>query len=1641
MTLFDRYLPEILTPVALYGTVVPCPLTVDLSLAGTFIGGLSKTYDGTDAAYPVFSDLIVNNAPAGFPAFSDFSVSYRNALYAQSDVGNDVDVTISGVTLTGLTASAQTFLANYTLENINTKGEITPKTLEVYTKSLRVYERQMPSIRSNAESDADLRKKLYFNEENAGNEVSSIPFSATTEGSYVLRIDLLTENYVLPAPGYVLIPMEVTATEKARQRIAFPDIDLSSGTEFSLLLNSFFSITVQSVNETSRLDTGLPVACVVNDPDGILIANGNVWTAAKLGTVTFTFTQPGNNYYYAADPVTLIFDVIGQGVTATAPSGGLYYGGKPLPVLTTNILRYKGSALSGNLVPSDESLKAGTNDYTYYFTSDPIVGSRQIDFSIQPSETYYVENGENYERYSGIYSPYEKYYRPSYREATVTPDATIPAATYYENAYVVTSDTVFISGKRYYRAGYETDTNITPSDVIPADIYYEKTEGVFFPTADALFMANKAYYLSSYQPAAVTPGENVTGNYYEFDEENDRYLLTEDTVFGSKTYYVLTYEQAVVESGSNIPSGSSYYERTQDVYALTEDTVFLPSKEYYRIVYSLADVEPDTSISGVFYEIDETVFRLTYDIVFASEKKYYAIEYIPVYFISAGDIADAELYREKSDGDELLPITPGDAFIAGKSYVLATWSEASVIVGDQISENTYFEKNPVDYRVVTEETFIAEKTYYTLQYTPLSVTAGADVTGEIYEYEPRFGIYFRTTDAQYLEGKKYYSAAYVVALSPAGQNLNGQTYYERVPDGYFFTTDEYFESGKTYYARTFTDVMFLSNGNLPAGTYYRAVSHYDKTTDVEFLRDVLYYSVSYLSATVTKGSPIIGEYYEMNGDSYVLSSDRYFSYTKNYYYAVYSAQDTLKKRIIDPYNSYYVKTTGSYAANTVYYRFDGKDFSATNVTVGEPVESDVYLLVTDPEFTEETTYYFVTYPFLGQAKVKIALTAQKPVVTVYTVSTSSSFYGEEIDLYDLIEKVTVNDGTERTLSFEEWTNGFHLKDVLSFELLSATTENEIGAFSFSTLAPGQYLFENNQRETYSENTDFLKMTAEASNDYSFVLAGGTTLHTVSKNNISIRMPDQEKYYGESIPSDETLAAKLIVSGGTSETSAALKQNYVLSVQAYSYSDCGEYPIRILPKKMLAVGSAVASNTYYEKAMDETYFLTADEYFSKEKTYYVVIYREEAVTVGDPIDISRYYILHNGVYIRPSESNFVEGTTYYVQDYEEISIYRGLTIAELEQYYDISLIHGFLTVTPVPLTVSATSLGHDYGDNVADITTEISVTAAHLTDEELSRLQAEVLGDVVAYCEGISSSSDSGEYPITIVYNGSNTNVIVTTRRDCLYPVHYAKLSTQSFIFNDTTVLYDGMLHTITVSYNATLWPDVTITYDKGSFAEIGNYLYTATVSKKNYENLVLQATMSIGTLTIRSSNQVNNAVTIVIADPTCYTGVNGNYSVVLRPVTKEEKIAEVNALIENTETNPYTVKGVYSVLTFLDSTETSLGYSSYNLTIIPSGMKYQKDLVLYGYSHGQFRKLDYTYQNGAYTFTVSANADDGSVNPLSCFAFVEIKEAEKEGVQYRWIFIAIIGAAVLLILGIVFTALTSAGKKRGVSKRRHNRWV
>lgn len=1669
-TLYDRYLPGVITPLTLYGNIVPAPLTINAARADEFIENRDKVYDGSFYAYPQFTDLILTGTkPDGFPAFDQYTVSFRSATYNQVNVGTELSLTISGITVTGLTDTARSYLNNYSFSSLVVTGSITPKELEIYSETIRVYAKVLPNVLSNAESDSDLSKRIYSSLIDAENGGADIHYTATVPGNnYYLRIDCTSANYTLPSPYYKILPMNVVDKEMTRQKIVFPGLDLSLGTEFTVLMDSVLSLTAISVEEDSRLSTGLEVQCVLADPDNVFEVSGGVWTAKNEGTATLTATQNGEGrngrYYYAADPVTLTFTVSSKRVIGESTVTGLF-AGNTLPTLDPSeyTLHYNDGTPSGNLVPSDAILAPSERGeaYTYYFTSNPTLTEFVADFSTG-SQTYYVKDSTEYEAISGIYSPYESYYVSSYKEQAVTANQPVPHGTYYEYDYVPLSETEtsFVAGKDYYVRYYFVDSSVVADSVVPIGVYYELQKGYYYKTTDSVFSAQHTYY--AFSLATFTPGDPIPAGIYYEKISDTMYALTSDTLFEEEKEYYLC-EEADVEAmhGDAIEENAEYYMAVPDSYYLTEDLTFDGDKTYYRIGYRL-DTEtvhsgapiPRSADSATYYEVDMESYHLTYDSLFQSGKKYYVISYTQVFFISAGDLVDVELYYEKGENNTPLTLNEGDAFSSNKKYFLTVWTAQPVTDGDPIPDGWYLKKD-LSYSPTTDVVFISGKTYYLKLYTALSGYSVDDPIEGIL-FERIGGVYVQSDDTTYQGGKKYYSLSYVEAVVDYGANVNGKEYYELDPDEFEPATG-YFDGNKTYYTKSYVDVLFLNGQNLPDGNYYHPVSTYEKSTDLVFRRDVVYYKGSYVQTEVVPGTYIRGQYYLFNSSTrqFEPETGSFFRYDTSYYRLSLSPENVLEKYYrIDPFNQYYTPATGIYMSGISYYVFnDGEMVVDDSVTIGTMVDSQHYVLVTEEEFEHNKTYYCLSYPFIGQAPVDIFLSAQKPIVTVYTKSRSSALYGESTDPFDLVEKITVYNGTTHLVSLTDHLD--ELRDYFNLELRLAQTDGSSETITSDDqvqLPPGDYIIENNQRESYLEETVYLQLTTLNSSFYQFTLADGFTTHTVNKNKITVSVAQQNKYYGENIPSDENVLRRLQITGCNAELADNIRDNLDVSTQAYSYSKKGEYPIHISVKALLAVDTPIPDGIYYVAIEDdvtgevEYTLLTGNSgNFVGGVTYYILTYQVATVTPGDEIDPTRYYVLNNDTYIPPYEDTFVEGKTYYVLDYEPADVYQGHILSYWEDYYDFVFIQGYLSVDPISVSVGAYSTGHDYGNNVAEITPTVSVLSdARLTEEELETLRNEVLVDITTRCN-VTSSSDSGEYPIIIYYNGNNENIRVTAETDCLYPVHYARLNANpespSFVFNDASVLYDGNLHSITVTYNTRLWPSVTIVYDKGKFSEIGNYVYTATISQKNYEDLVLSATMSICTLNIRSSNQINNSVIVSITDPSCYNGVNGDYTVLLRKISDEEKIESINELIAEKEKS-YTLQGVYTIQTYVESTESPLGYTSYTITVSPSSITYKDNLQIYGYSEGEFKKLKYTYQNGTYTFSVSSNIlEDSSLDPLSCFAFVETKEVTAEGVEYKWVFIAIIGVVLLLIIGIVLSAVSKSGKGKTKSRKRHHRWV
>jgi hypothetical protein len=111
-------------------------------------------------------------------------------------------------------------------------------------------------------------------------------------------------------------------------------------------------------------------------------------------------------------------------------------------------------------------------------------------------------------------------------------------------------------------------------------------------------------------------------------------------------------------------------------------------------------------------------------------------------------------------------------------------------------------------------------------------------------------------------------------------------------------------------------------------------------------------------------------------------------------------------------------------------------------------------------------------------------------------------------------------------------------------------------------------------------------------------------------------------------------------------------------------------------------------------------------------------------------------------------------------------------------------------------------------------------------------------------EGVGPFVDAGEYTTKLTVSYPNYNDFVATAT-----VKINKIDFVGITFTDTSFEYDGNYHEITISGSLPATANVVYSCDvdgvTNSAKEIGSYPITATITDKNHNDLVLEATLNI----------------------------------------------------------------------------------------------------------------------------------------------------------------------------------------------------
>ena len=335
-----------------------------------------------------------------------------------------------------------------------------------------------------------------------------------------------------------------------------------------------------------------------------------------------------------------------------------------------------------------------------------------------------------------------------------------------------------------------------------------------------------------------------------------------------------------------------------------------------------------------------------------------------------------------------------------------------------------------------------------------------------------------------------------------------------------------------------------------------------------------------------------------------------------------------------------------------------------------------------------------------------------------------------------------------------------------------------------------------------------------------------------------------------------------------------------------------------------------------------------------------------------------------------------------------------------------------------VTVSVEAFSRKYLESKEYVA--VPVVGGRCTEEE----KEYVLSHSEFSPKGVSESSGVGSYTVSVVYDGGDRPNFTVLAQDGFYFVTPATLN--GFILDGSETLYDGKAHSLTVEYDETRWPDVSINYNIDEVTDAGKYLYEVTVSKENYEDLVLQAYLTIRTSQLESSN-LNNYVCLYGAakgyDPSCEISLTES---------SVSGISEaVSEVLADGEGYKESVLASYDVNVNGGEEFVPEEGEDYSLKIKLYGLDSSSGVRVLQYDGGEIKQLDYVFENGY--FLISAASLKGIV-------FVKSFPVKANSLS-DYILIAVLAALVLIFIGIVISGFSGGHREKGRSRRKHSRWA
>ncbi|GGA01767.1 hypothetical protein GCM10011408_23890 [Dyella caseinilytica] len=447
-----------------YTLVQPTGLTANITPATLTISGVianSKIYDNTTADTLNTTDAVLDGVYNGDNV--TLSSSGATSVFGQTNVGNNLAVTVGGFTIGGTSAS------NYILSQPSLTANITPAPLTVTVTG-------NPTKTYNGSSSATLVASDYTIGGFVAGQSATLPQTASASyatpnagtgiavnatlalSDYLAGANTDLSNYILPTTGTGTGTINPIVLNLTGQRV----YDAATDASYTLFGNNGVltgingqSLQLGGTGELSTKNVGVQQPFATGGLDG--------FTLTGIGsTISSNYTLVGGTDWVTITPATLT-------VSGTVASNKIYDG--------TTVASLSGSTLVGLL--GDDSVTLG-NDTTGAFNNKNVGTNKPVSTSMTISGT----DASNY-----------IIVQPTAITATITPlGITVAAA----------------GNNKYYDGTTAANVNLTSTGVLTGD-------SVSFTDSSALFSQSNVGNGLGIDVSGITAGGRDGGNYTILD--------------------------------------------------------------------------------------------------------------------------------------------------------------------------------------------------------------------------------------------------------------------------------------------------------------------------------------------------------------------------------------------------------------------------------------------------------------------------------------------------------------------------------------------------------------------------------------------------------------------------------------------------------------------------------------------------------------------------------------------------------------------------------------------------------------------------------------------------------------------------------------------------------------------------------------------------------------------------------------------------------------------------------------------------------------------------------------------------------------------------------------------------------------------